>query len=136
MKVIKFVPSHTKVLALELIPGWISFKRCRVYEPVYTTLTACEKSYRSNSMSDDNSLTFDEWRRASNLTYSDVARLVPCSISYPRMWAHGLARPSYEMACRIEEVSEGLVRRTQWYPSGETESKTSNTTDVAEDLLK
>jgi len=42
---------------------------------------------------------------------------VPCSISYPRLLAHGLARPSYEMACRIEQITGGQVSRTQWYPA-------------------
>lgn len=61
-------------------------------------------------------MTFEQWIKASNLTYEAVARLIPCSSSYPHMLATGKASPSFRMACRIEAVTNGLVPRTNWFP--------------------
>ena len=60
-------------------------------------------------------MTLQEWLDLQGMSYSAFARLVPCSPPYPRMIAHGLARPSYAMAKRIEEVTGGCVARSQWY---------------------
>jgi hypothetical protein len=60
------------------------------------------------------------------MSYSAFSREVPCSISYPRLLAQGLARPSYEMASRIEELTHGMVKRELWYPP----SKDSNMDEI------
>ena len=61
-------------------------------------------------------MTLDEWRSVSGLTWSDIAELICCSKPYPGMISKGKAHPSFKMACRIEEISNGLVPRTNWYP--------------------
>lgn len=66
-------------------------------------------------------LSLREYCDASGLSYSAFARKVPCSTSYPRMIATGVAWPSYTMACRIEQLTDKHVPRTRWYPSGEGE---------------
>lgn len=62
-------------------------------------------------------LTLQQWLELAGMSYSAFSRLLPVSTRYPRMIARGLARPSYELACRIEQVTEGQVLRTQWYPA-------------------
>lgn len=66
-------------------------------------------------------LSLQEWLEASEMTYYAFSRLVPCAVAYPRKIALGLARPSYELACRIEQVTDGAVPRTRWYPPGTQE---------------
>ena len=61
-------------------------------------------------------MTLDEWKQVSGLTYTAIATLIPCSKPYPGMIAKGKVRPSWKMACRIEEISSGQVSRTIWYP--------------------
>lgn len=61
-------------------------------------------------------MSLAEWLRASELSYSAFSRMLPCAVAYPRKLALGLARPSYELACRIEQVTDGAVPRTRWYP--------------------
>lgn len=60
---------------------------------------------------------FKEWIAATGMSYSAFARMVPCSPNYPSMWATGSAKPGYRMACRIEELTAGLVPYTVWYPA-------------------
>jgi hypothetical protein len=62
-------------------------------------------------------MTLKEYIDASDMSLTDFADLVPCSYSYPGMIIKSKARPSYEMAVRIESVTGGLVPRTNWYPS-------------------
>lgn len=64
-------------------------------------------------------MSLQQWLELMEMSYAAFARLIPCSIGYPRMIAQGLARPSYEMACRIENVTGGAVPRTRWYAPGE-----------------
>ena len=61
-------------------------------------------------------LTLDDWIRVNEMSYSEFARLIPCSTSYPRLLAKGLAKPSYRMAVRIEKVTLGEVPRSRWFP--------------------
>ncbi len=61
-------------------------------------------------------MTLSEWKDISGLTWSEIAQLVPCSKPYPSMVDRGKAHPSFKMACRFEEISNGLVKRTAWYP--------------------
>jgi len=123
----------------------------RKYKLVHTDLTVCEKSSTVDAIKKEQreahtmahtpspspkGLTLQEWLDASELSYSAFARSVPCSTSYPRLLAHGLARPSYEMATRIEELSGGLVPRTNWYPAGESPQSYQPFSDnLAEDLI-
>lgn len=61
-------------------------------------------------------LILEAWLAAVQMSYSAFAREVPCSTSYPRLLAQGHARPSYEMAQRIEDLTNGTVTRELWYP--------------------
>ena len=139
MKQISFIPDRLKALWLELIPGWLICKHIIIYKLVYvsplvhTRLTPYEKYYKGTHMSAQDGLTLAEYLEATEETYSAFARRVPCSISYPRLLALGLARPSYEMAVRIEALTDGMVPRTQWYPAGPSEDKPVNPT--IEDLI-
>lgn len=80
-------------------------------------------------------LSLQAWLDISEMSYSAFARLIPCSISYPRMIAQGLVVPSYRMATRIEKVTGGEVPRTRWYPSGPTSPKDGDDL-VSEENLK
>jgi len=62
------------------------------------------------------SLTLQAWLEASETTYSAFARQVPCHPSHIRMIALGRSRPIYELACRIERLTDGQVLRTNWFP--------------------
>jgi len=73
---------------------------------------------------------FREWVAISQTTYSAFSREVPCSVSLPRLWAHGLARPSYDMAVRIEALTDGFVPRTLWYPPGPQDNKPTDIEDL------
>jgi ribosome-binding protein aMBF1 (putative translation factor) len=51
-----------------------------------------------------------------DISYSSIARDIPCDVSYIGKVARGEKFPSYEMAVRIERVTYGKVSRTNWYP--------------------
>lgn len=73
----------------------------------------------SNYNPDDPSLpgmSLREYCEVAGMSFSEFARRVPCSTSYPRMIAKGEAWPSYKMAKRIEALTDGIVPRTRWYP--------------------
>lgn len=55
-------------------------------------------------------------RKGSNVSYSSLAREIPCDVSYIGKLARGEKFPSYEMAARIENITKGAVPRTIWYP--------------------
>lgn len=109
-------------------------KKIHYYIPVYTHLTKDFADIRGKAMGTDGKprtdlppLSLAEWLELTETSYSAFSRMIGVSIGYPRMLALGLARPSYEKACRIEEVTEGQVPRTNWYPSGkEVEPETTS----------
>lgn len=49
-------------------------------------------------------------------SYSLIARDIPCHFTYIEKIANGRRRPSYDMARRIEIVTDGKVSRYNWYP--------------------
>lgn len=61
-------------------------------------------------------MDLNEWKRVTGGTFTWLASEIPCSTPYPSMLAAGKAHPSYKMACRIEQVTGGMVPRTNWYP--------------------
>lgn len=72
---------------------------------------------RSKKQTRNSSLTLKEWCELSGLTLTDLSELLPCSQPYPGMIDSGKAHPSFKMACRIEQVTNGLCPRSRWYPS-------------------
>lgn len=54
--------------------------------------------------------------QGKDISYSSIARDIPCDVSYIGKVARGEKFPSYEMAVRIERVTYGNVPRTLWYP--------------------
>lgn len=56
-----------------------------------------------------------EWKQEQGISFSEIARRIPCSQPYPGMIAKG-KRPSWKMATRIQEITGGAVSRTNWYP--------------------
>lgn len=130
---IKFV----KIPGVKYSIGINKIIRCKVFTPVYTTRRV--KFHKGLHMHDPQTdtlpgLSLQEWLEASEVSYSAFSRLVPCSISYPRLIAKGLARPSYEMACRIETLTHGTVPRERWYPPGEAAKPESSNIGI-EDML-
>lgn len=53
------------------------------------------------------------------ISYSEIARKIPCHVSYISKIANGERIPSYEMARRIEQITDGAVKRDNWYPTDE-----------------
>lgn len=62
-------------------------------------------------------MSLKDYIQSGQATYSGLAREIPCS--QPHIWdiANGKANPSFKMACRIENVTSGIVPRTLWYPN-------------------
>jgi transcriptional regulator with XRE-family HTH domain len=61
------------------------------------------------------SMSIDEYLSAHGLTLRYFSRLCGCTPSRLTQIKRG-ARPSWELALRIEEATGGLVGREQWYP--------------------
>lgn len=57
--------------------------------------------------------------KGEDASYSEIARKIPCHVSYISMIANGKRIPSYEMARRIEQITDGAVKRENWYPTNE-----------------
>jgi len=57
-----------------------------------------------------------EWCHISGMTLTEFSKMVPCSQPYPGMIDSGRVKPGFKMACRIEEITAGLIPRTTWYP--------------------
>ena len=74
------------------------------------------------------------WCRGSGTTYSALARLIPCSVAYPAMIAKG-TRPSWTMACRIEEITNGDVSKDLWYPPREKIVGTTKQINSMDDIF-
>lgn len=72
-----------------------------------------------------------EWLELSGTSASAFSRLIPCSVSLPGQWVRGDANPSYRMSCRIEQITDGMVPRTLWYPPGPQ----AQTSQEIEDLI-
>lgn len=64
-------------------------------------------------------MSLAEYIETTGISLTDFSKLIPCSYSYPGMIIKGKATPSYRMAARIEQITGGLVPRTNWYPAGE-----------------
>lgn len=54
-----------------------------------------------------------------DVSYSSIARDIPCAPAYISMVASGKRRPSYDMARRIDQVTNGEVPKENWYPEDE-----------------
>ena len=48
-----------------------------------------------------------------NLT--QIASRIPCTREHISMIASGRRTPSYKMALRIEQVTKGMVKKSNWY---------------------
>jgi hypothetical protein len=125
MNNIKFIPKELKYLLIGNTEQDKILHIVHCYKLVYTPLTKLYFINRSTPMGSNPDaqgealpgLSLAEWLEASEMSYSAFSRLVPCAVAYPRKIALGLARPSYELACRIEQVTDGMVPRTRWYPA-------------------
>jgi transcriptional regulator with XRE-family HTH domain len=58
------------------------------------------------------------WLELLGMSASEFSRQIPCSVSLPGQWIRGVANPSFRMACRVEQITDGAVPRTLWYPPG------------------
>lgn len=63
-----------------------------------------------------------EQSKGNPVSYSSIAREVPCKAHYISMIAMGKRRPSYDMAKRIEMVTDGEVPVTNWYENEPSEN--------------
>jgi plasmid maintenance system antidote protein VapI len=59
-------------------------------------------------------MTLAEYIETMGLTQAAFAQKVPCSEAYISMIIKG-KRPGWKMACRIENVTGGLVPLSNWY---------------------
>jgi transcriptional regulator with XRE-family HTH domain len=64
-------------------------------------------------------MTIKEYVIAKNITLTSIADLIPCTPQYISMISAGKSNPSYKMAKRIEEVTNGEVEKENWYPKDE-----------------
>ena len=55
------------------------------------------------------------WLASAGLTHQELASLIPCSRTMITLVANGTARPSWKLASRIEEVTNGAVSKKYWY---------------------
>ncbi len=74
-----------------------------------------------------------QWLELAGMSASAFSRLMACSVSLPGQWIRGDATPSYRMACRIEQMTDGMVPRTLWFPPG-PQQETTDDIDNIEDL--
>lgn len=58
-------------------------------------------------------------RAGKKVSIRSLAREIPCDPSYVAKIARDEKFPSYLMARRIENVTNGLVPKTNWYPQDE-----------------
>lgn len=58
-----------------------------------------------------------EYLSNNEITKSAFARDIPCHYTYIIKIIKGEKKPSYEMARRIEQITNGQVKRTNWYPN-------------------
>ena len=118
MNSIEFARSHVSRLCLQSPNGDLYIRFVLVYTPIYINKEIMECVHMDTQQPAPGA-ALKEWLELSNLSASAFSRLVPCSVSLPGQWARGDARPSYEMACRVEQLTDGMVPRTLWYPPGQ-----------------
>lgn len=53
--------------------------------------------------------------KGEEVNYATIARDIPCAHSTIEKIANGKRRPSYEMARRIEQATNSMVTRYNWY---------------------
>lgn len=53
--------------------------------------------------------------KGEHVNLSTIAKEIPCTPAYMSMIAGNKANPSYQMAKRIELITNGLVPKTNWY---------------------
>jgi hypothetical protein len=102
--------------------GVLASRDVLLYVPVRTDKTIPDKA--ASGMSTSGYTPGDhlrQWLELRGMAASAFSALVPCSISLPGQWIRGVATPSYRMACRIEQVTDGVVPRTLWFPPGPQE---------------
>ena len=61
-------------------------------------------------------MTLKEYIEKNNTNQSQIAKLVPCTSQWINQIVTGDMVPSYKMARRIEQVTDGKVSRKNWYP--------------------
>lgn len=111
--------------------GQLARRLVMMYMPVNTDNTISKGTDMHSTDEPAPGEALKEWLELSGMSASAFSRLVPCSVSLPGQWARGDARPSYEMARRIEHLTDNMVPRTLWYPPGE---QLQQSTDI-EDLI-
>lgn len=80
-------------------------------------------------------MSIKEWCDLNNMSFNELSKLIPCSQPYIGMMDSNKSTPSYNMACRIEQITNGLVPRTRWYPD-KIELIGVNKEDYNYDMLK
>lgn len=70
---------------------------------------------------------FAEFIKSSGLRQSEWAERIGCSRSYLSEILSGKKRPSLEVACRIEDLTEGKVPASSWMrPTPDIPQEASN----------
>lgn len=60
-------------------------------------------------------MTLQEYLNSSRMTHDELAKQIPCARSYITLIAGGL-KPSYKFACRLEDVTQGQVPKSTFFP--------------------
>jgi len=61
-------------------------------------------------------MDLQSWLLSAEMTHAEFATRIPCSRSTITHIATGRSNPSYRMAARIEELTQGRVPKSYWYP--------------------
>lgn len=58
-----------------------------------------------------------EWmnKKGEDINFSTIAEKIPCSPTYISKIANGKVNPGYRMAARIEQITDGMVTKANWY---------------------
>jgi DNA-binding XRE family transcriptional regulator len=60
-------------------------------------------------------MTLEQYKNKFGTTYAHIARNCGVTQAAISSIATGSKRPSYELAIQIEDITRGLVPRTNWY---------------------
>ena len=62
-------------------------------------------------------LTLKEYLKTYKISGKSFAKLIPCTQPHISLIINEKTEPSFNMAKRIEQVTNGIVPRTMWYPN-------------------
>lgn len=128
MRAIRFIPTRHQNVYTE--PSELVVVSCIVYTPVHCDKPFDRGTHMSFNQEQPPGDALKQWLELAGMSASAFSRLIPCSVSLPGQWARGDATPSYRMACRVEQITDGMVPRTLWFPPGPKIESTNEIEDM------